>query len=812
MNSKLKLFSLGCLFMAFGCTNEIESPTMNVSTTIEAVALEVPASSQTRTAVDPTKYESGQIGVNWTPEDLIGVFGTKATNTPFENLSKTETSTTSFGGNLESGDKPVYAYYPYSPSAGSDVHAIKGSLADIQKYSLSSRNLDNDWKIGKPVSEAGDKFSFEHLFAFLHFEINAAGTALDGDKLESITLNIPDKQLWGDFVCNLETGETSMISADGHESITMEWIDTPQLSAKTFDGYLCCAPVSGIAGKSLNIVIKTTKHTATFNVECLADELLRNAYYTLPLSLSRFADSWQIETNPDTREDAAWVPALQSKLACANTVFAIPGKRFMHKVRVADSSMSVEAYNLPEGLEWNSRRKLVEGIVTNPGNYTYSIEVKNNDGTVAFSEGIRLTVSNDLIEPTPHMGWQSWNVLETNVDQASIMAVADALVSKGYKDAGYVWLGIDDCWQKLDGSRDSNGVPMVNSTKFPNGFNYLTDYIHAKGLKAGIYSDAGTLTCASGGQGGGTLLGAYGHEAAIAKAFTDWGFDKLKEDWFWSGHGDNNGSLDPNSTSLAYDLYSRMGSGIKNAGNKILLSMCEWGTHEPWKWGPEAGATSWRATYDARDGWMGQRGNGANSPSQNKDGIGLKNTIDLMRHLWPYVGINRFNDADMLCVGIRGKGTSSNDLVYGTKGMNDYEYETNFAMWCMWSSPLLITFDIRRDDINSHDVALLKNSELIAINQDPMAQGAEYIKSISNVDYYMKDLANGDVAIAAVNLGDNEASYNIKLEDYDALDASCSYKLRDVIKLADAGEFSVNVNKSGTLPAHATVVYRLSKK
>lgn len=812
MNLNFKLLSFGCLILTAGCTNDIESPVMKAPTTIEAVALEVAPSSHTRTAVDPTHYESGQIGVNWTADDLIGVFGSKNMNVPFSNMSKTETASTSFSGDLPSDEQPLYAYYPYSPSIGDNAHGIKGTLAGTQKYSLSERVLDNDWKTGYPVAGNNNKFQFEHMFAFLHFEVNAGGTTLDGEKLESITLTIPGKQLWGDFTCDLSTGKPELISADGHDSIIMEWTDAPLLSASTFDGYLCCAPVSGIAGKTLSIKITTSRHTAVFDVDSKADELMQNSYYTLPLTLTRFEDSWTIETRPDVREDAAWVPALQSKLACANMVFSKPGTPFMHKIRLADSDMIAEAYNLPEGLTWNTRRSLVEGIVTTPGEYTYSIEARNSDGSVAFSEGVKLIVSDNLQQATPHMGWQSWNVLETNVDQSSIMEMADAMVSKGYKDAGYVWLGIDDCWQKLDGSRDSNGVPMVNSTKFPNGFKYLTDYIHAKGLKAGIYSDAGTLTCASGGQGGGTLLGAYGHEAAIAKAFTDWGFDKLKEDWFWSGHGDNNGSLDPASTSVAYDLYSRMGDGIKAAGSKILLSMCEWGIHEPWKWGPEAGASSWRATYDARDGWMGELNGGANSPSQNNGGIGLKNTIDLMRHLWPYVGVNRFCDADMLCVGIRGNGTSSNDLVYGTKGMNDYEYETNFAMWCMWGSPLLITFDLRSDNINSHDVELLKNSELIAINQDPMGQGAEYIKTVGNIDYYMKDLADGGVAIAAVNLSDSSGYFSFKYDDFDAFDGS-SYSVRNLIERTDVtSSFDKTSTLGGSIPAHATVVYRFTKK
>ena len=181
----------------------------------------------------------------------------------------------------------------------------------------------------------------------------------------------------------------------------------------------------------------------------------------------------------------------------------------------------------------------------------------------------------------------------------------------------------------------------------------------------------------------------------------------------------------------------------------------------------------------------------------------MHNTIVLMRNLWPYVGINRFNDADMLCVGIRGTGQSSNDCVYGVRhigdayytgdsserkiytGMNDVEYETNFAMWCMYGSPLLL---------------------------DSLGQGAEYIKSDGNLDYYQKDLADGDVAIAVVNLGDSDCIYSITIEDYDALIPTESYNVRDLIRRKNAGVFTASAPLTGNVSAHGTYIIRLTKR
>ncbi len=817
--------AMACIAFA-GCSDRLDTPSgiLDANTVIQVVTQGASSGEPgTRTAMDPKEYASGEIGINWLPSDRIGAFGDKGSaNVEFRNNLSAESSTATFGGNLRDGESATMAYYPYSSLAGNDPSALKGTLPAEQSFSTQTRAIEGDWKVGRPVGATG-RFVFEHVLAFLRFHVDAKDSPLHGDRLQKISLNIPDTRLSGDFTLDMNTGTVQF--ADGEApTLTMLWDDTPVLTEDSFKGFMSCAPVSGIAGKELTVSITTDRHIASFKAMAAVNALERNKYYDIPLKITecmeREGSDWMCENNPEyNREDAPWVSGLESRLACANYVFSLPDTPFMHKIRVADASQTMEVYNLPEGLTWNARRRLVEGKVSAPGDYTYSVEVRNADGSVAFSEGIKLKVSNNLHQSTPHMGWQSWNVLETKIDETSIKATADALVSNGYKDAGYIWLGIDDCWQNPAGTRDSNGVPEINSTKFPSGFKSLTDYIHSKGLKAGIYSDAGEITCASGDQAGGTMLGAYGYESAMAKAFTDWGFDKLKEDWFWAGKGDANGSLDPASTPLAFDLYGKMGTAIANAGDRILLSMCEWGIHEPWKWGAEVGASSWRVTYDHRDGWMGAytyksgltTKTEANSENRNESGcgIGLYNTLHLMRDLWPYAGVNRFNDPDMLVVGIRGKGTSSNDLVYGTKGMSDDEYETEFAMWCMWSAPLLLTLDVRSSDINSHDVALLTNKELIAINQDAMGQQAEYIKANGNVWYFCKDLADGSVAIAAVNIGDNSSRFAINIEDYDALDPAATYSAREVIARKDAGTLSAGSPLSGILNKHATIVYRL---
>lgn len=800
-----------------GCNSGTPELTSTAGTTIVAVNTAPSCDgSGSRTAIDPTEYTSEQIGVNWLPNDKIGVYGDKGSgNVGFDNQSSSETDRTTFGGKLKDGEKPLYAYYPYNPTAGDDPAKLSGTLPLTQHYSTTTRELEGDWKVGLPYESSTNEFRFSHIFAFFKFDINAGGTEVAGEKLQSVSLKIDGTQLGGDFYYDLVGNACSFSPTANSDCVTMEWSDTPDLTATTFHGYMSVAPCTGISGKNIDIVITTNVHIIRFSQTCKVDGFEANTYYTVPLELAKFKDSWTIEDNPD-QPNADWVPGLESRLACANTVFAVPGKPFMHKIRVPQNSSQTahavvpvktgvkRAYNLPEGLTWNADRCLVEGTAPAAGEYTYTVEFEI-DG-VTYREGIRLTVSDDLVSPTPMMGWQSWNVLKDKISETIIKNQTDKLVSLGLRDAGYIYIGIDDCWQQQSGrdSQTKRQIPM--ESKFPNGMKAVTDYIHGLGLKAGIYSDAGTVTCEG-------YEASYNYESTDAQAYADWGFDMLKEDWFWSGHGDNNGALDHSSTSLAHELYSRMGKAFAATGRKMQLYMCEWGTHDPWKWAPEAGASCWRMSYDARDGWWGAIGSSKNNDT-NDNGIGLHNSIVLMRNLWPYVGINRYNDADMLCVGIRGKGQSSSDCVYGTQkytGMTDTEYETNFAMWCMWSSPLLLSIDMTSTDLNTHDLNLMKNEELIAINQDPMGQGAEYIKSDGEFDYYSKDLANGDVAIAVVNLGDKSGNYNIVLGDYEALDANSTYSVRNLLSKSDAGTLSASSPLSGSIEAHGTFIIRLKK-
>lgn len=492
-----------------------------------------------------------------------------------------------------------------------------------------------------------------------------------------------------------------------------------------------------------------------------------------------------------------------ASLACATQMFSQPGVRFMHKLKTGNPDAILTVSGLPEGLTYNEERQLVEGIVETEGDYTYIVGIQNEEGEEPVEETITLTVSGELQQPTPFMGWLSWNALEGNVSEDKVIDAAKAFVDLGLKDAGYRYICMDDKWHAS--GRAADGKPQFDANKFPNGFNYLTKAVHDMDMKIGIYSDAAGSTC-------GGMFGSYGYETIDANQYAEWGFDLLKYDACGT----------PGDMAGASARYKAMGDALKASGRDILFYICEWGQRDPWKWGPDAGGTCWRISYDTRDIWDHGRHDGGH--------CGTIQVIDIMKNIGYYAGVNRFNDGDMMMIGLWGTGKSSNN---DTKGnyMNATEYQSQFSMWCMFASPLTISNDPRfwNDDaalsnsgINAegqkrirdnkeNDLNILKNEEMIAINQDRMGQSALLMKTEQDgdIEIYMKDLENGDIAVAVLNRGDATHNVTLDLTEY-YLKADKKYNVRD---LWAHKEIANGVNGfSCSVASHETKVYRISKK
>jgi alpha-galactosidase len=311
----------------------------------------------------------------------------------------------------------------------------------------------------------------------------------------------------------------------------------------------------------------------------------------------------------------------------------------------------------------------------------------------------------DKLAKTPPMGWNSWNKYHCDVSETLIMGMADAMVSSGMHDAGYEYIVIDDCWQV---SRDENGEIVPDKDRFPHGIKYLADYVHSKGLKFGIYSCAGTLTCQK-------RPGGLGHEYQDARTYARWGVDYLKYDWCNS------------STQDAKSSYSNMRDALYTAGRPIVFSICEWGSNKPWEWAGTVGHL-WRTTGDISDSW--------NS---------MINIFNQQKDLARYAGPGKWNDPDMLEI--------------GNGGMTTEEYRTHFSLWCMLASPLMAGNDLL--NMTPETKTILMNKEVISLNQDTLGRQATCYRD--NVDYqiWIKALANNEKAICLLNKSDEKKTVQV---------------------------------------------------
>jgi len=328
-----------------------------------------------------------------------------------------------------------------------------------------------------------------------------------------------------------------------------------------------------------------------------------------------------------------------------------------------------------------------------------------------------------MIQLTPPMGWNSWNTFGHEINESLIRETADYMVDSGLLELGYNYLVIDDCWALKE--RDEKHQLVADPKKFPNGMKAVADYVHSKGLKFGMYSCAGNLTCAG-------YPGSYEHEFIDAATFAEWGVDFLKYDYCY--HSD----IVPGAI-----LYRRMGLALENCGRDILFSGCSWGADETHTWIKTSAASMWRSTGDIYDTWES-----------------IKKLTKEQMELHPYNGVGCFNDMDMLVVGMYGKGN------VGLSGCTDIQYRTHFSIWAFLGSPLMIGCDIRNMNQVTRDI--LSNKEMIAINQDPLMRQPYSIKGIWGNDdllMYARNLSNGDIAIALVNLSEERATARFNLDE-----------------------------------------------
>jgi alpha-galactosidase len=337
--------------------------------------------------------------------------------------------------------------------------------------------------------------------------------------------------------------------------------------------------------------------------------------------------------------------------------------------------------------------------------------------------------------------------------------MADAMVKSGMKDAGYQYVVIDDCWQV---ERDQSGNIVADAKRFPGGIKALVDYVHSLGLKFGIYSDAGSKTCAK-------RPGSLGHEYQDASQYAAWGVDYLKYDWCNT------------TTQDAQAAYALIRNALNATGRPIVLSICEWGTAKPWLWGERVGGNLWRTTGDISDLWQGK----------DKHHLGVVDILDLQDGLQGYAGPGHWNDPDMLEV--------------GNGGMTTDENRAHFSLWSILAAPLLAGNDLRDMKLEIHDI--LTNKEVIAVNQDPLGRQGRRVRKDDDLEVWAKQMRDGSRSVVLLNRDTSEKEISVSWEDI-GYPSHLSAGVRDLWRAKDLGQFKGKF--STPVATHSVVMVRVA--
>jgi alpha-galactosidase len=385
---------------------------------------------------------------------------------------------------------------------------------------------------------------------------------------------------------------------------------------------------------------------------------------------------------------------------------------------------------------------------------------------------VSISQSSLNLAPTPPMGFNTWNTFQTKISEGMLQAMVDSFVSLGMKDAGYQYFVLDDGWMAME--RDKNGSLVADPVKFPHGMKAFADYVHAKGLKFGIYNCAGSKTCAG-------YPGTRGHEYEDARLYASWGVDFLKYDWC------NTDSLN------SPEAYKTMRAALNATGRPIVFSICEWGDHKPWLWAGGVGEL-YRTTGDISPSFAIRISRGDWTPHS------VISILDLQEAIRKYNGPNHWNDPDMLEVG---------------NGMTFDEDKAHFSLWCMLAAPLAAGNDLRKMSDQTREI--LTNHEMIGVDQDPRGIAAFKMSMPDSIELWIKPLKNNGIALCFFNRTGGAKKIDLAWKDLNISDSLSGLNLsfseeqlniRDLWMHRDLGMTRGNFNK--LLPAHSVIALKLT--
>ncbi|HZQ43516.1 MAG TPA: putative Ig domain-containing protein [Acidobacteriaceae bacterium] len=463
---------------------------------------------------------------------------------------------------------------------------------------------------------------------------------------------------------------------------------------------------------------------------------------------------------------------------------ARPGHPFLYRIPCTGvRPMRFSVKRLPSSLTLDPHSGIISGIAPQRrGSYRLTLVAANKLGKT--SRAFTLLIG-DTLGLTPQMGWNDWYTHYAHPTDRDIRTAADAMVSSGMADYGYQFIDIDDAWARKPNSdvpdlmgppRSLNGSILPNA-RFPD-MKALTDYIHAHGLKAGIYSSPGPLTCAR-------FEGSYGHEAADAQQFSQWGFDLLKYDLCSYSK-----FLKDHSQSELQKPYIKMGKILRNLDRDVVFNLCEYGLGDVWTWGKSVGGSSWRTTGDL--GWV----KGTNLPGFYS--VGFANAA-----LDAYAGPGGWNDPDYILIGTVGDARKAN-LPPQPTSLTPAEQYSYMSMWSLMASPLFFSGDMSK--LDAFTLNILDNSEVIDVDQDPLGRQAKVLRHTPQELVLVKPMADGSKAIGLFNLSSDPHTITLDWKD---IGLSGTVKVRDVWRQRDLGAFKDRF--TSLVPTHDVALIRIAK-
>jgi alpha-galactosidase len=471
-------------------------------------------------------------------------------------------------------------------------------------------------------------------------------------------------------------------------------------------------------------------------------------------------ESWTFPTEPAPPIASGWpaTPRINPPRITGGT----PGRPFIFRVpATGEAPLTFAARNLPSGLTLDPKTGVITGAIARAGRTDVEITVTNARGKAVRT--LTIVGGSDALALTPPLGWNSWNVWGRSVDEAKVRAAADAMESSGLAAHGYQFVSIDDGWE---GRRDANNVLQPNE-KFP-AMKTLTDDIHAKGLKAGIYSSPGKTTC----QG---LPGSLGFEEIDARTWGEWGVDLLKHDWCSYGS-----TMPDQPLADLQKPYIVMREALNKVARDIVYSLCQYGMGNVWEWGERVGGNFWRTTGDLTDVWS------------NMAAVGFRQAG---REKWSKPG--HWTDPDMLVIGKVGWGPSIHDT-----RLTPNEQITHITLWTIQAAPLLIGADMAQFDKFTTD--LMTNHEVLEVNQDVLGRGGSRVVQDHRLEVWTRPLADGTKAVALFNRGLQAATITARWAD---IGVSGQQVVRDLWQQRDVGTFSDQF--SAKVPAHGAMLLKI---